>query len=263
MTEAGEQENQYTDGLVAALEWMWGEGFLSPGGADEVAALLQGVDLAGTEVLDVGCGLGGVDVLLATEHGAARVVGIDVEAPLIERARERAERAGLSGRIRFEQVVPGPFPFDAESFDVVFTKDAMIHIPDKLALYREVLRVLRPGGLFVGSDWLRGGEGAYSAAMRAWFDVVHLQFEMKNLAQTRSALEGAGFVEVELRDRNEWYRAQVRAELAAVSGENYARLAARVGEEAAAHRLESSTLKRDVVERGELRPTHLRARKPR
>jgi len=253
---------EYGDEFVAGLEWMWGEGFLSPGGPGEVAALLEGVDLAGRAVLDVGCGLGGVDVLLVREHGAARVTGVDVEAPLIERAARTAERAGVPDRVEFRLVQPGPFPFAAATFDVVFTKDALIHIEDKAALYREVLRVLRPGGLFAGSDWLRGGEGEYSAPMRDWLDVVGLHFEMKNLEQTRRMLEEAGFVDVRMRDRNAWYREEMQREIASVSGENQARLAARIGAEAAARRLRSSTLKQVVVERGELRPTHMRARRP-
>ena len=56
----------------------------------------------------------------------------------------------------FQLVEPGPLPFADQSFDAVFTKDAIVHIPDKPPFYREVLRVLRPGGLFVGSDWLCG-----------------------------------------------------------------------------------------------------------
>ena len=61
---------QYPDDFVAGIEWMWGEGFLSPGGPDEVRALLEGVDLAGCRVLDVGSGLGAVDTLQRTVRAA-------------------------------------------------------------------------------------------------------------------------------------------------------------------------------------------------
>ena len=121
---------QYPDDFVAGIEWMWGEGFLSPGGPDEVRALLEGVDLTGCRVLDVGSGLGGIDILLVTEHGARGVVGLEVEPQLLARAEQAVARAGLSERIRFQLVSPGPFPVADESFDVVFSKDSMIHIPD-------------------------------------------------------------------------------------------------------------------------------------
>ncbi len=260
MTNGGSHE--YTEQFVAGLEWIWGEGFLSPGGPEEVAAILDGLDLGGAEVLDIGCGLGGVDLLLVRAHRAARVTGIDVERPLVDRAKRTVAAAGLTGRIDLLLVAPGPFPFADASFDVVFSKDSIVHIPDKAALYGEVLRVLRPGGVFAASDWLAGSGTPYSAPMRVWLDIVGITFDMETPENTAAALEAAGFVEVELRDRNDWYRRAVREELALVSGESLDRLAKVVGREAAEHRLASSTAKLEVVDRGELRPVHMRGRKP-
>jgi phosphoethanolamine N-methyltransferase len=257
-----EQDHEYTEQFVAGIEWIWGEGFLSPGGPREVAAILEGIDLGGTEVLDIGCGLGAIDLLLVREHGAARVTGIDVEQPLIDRAKRAVAAAGLTGRIDVQLVEPGPLAFPDATFDVVFSKDSIIHISDKAALYAEVLRILRPGGLFVASDWLAGGGKPYSAPMRAWLDIVGISFDMETPENTAAALEAAGFVGVELRDRNDWYRRAVREELALVSGKNLERFAEIVGDQAARHRLASSTAKMKVVDRGELRPVHMRGRKP-
>jgi len=106
-----------------------------------------------------------------------------------------------------------PLPFADASFDLVFTKDSVIHIPDKHALYLDVFRVLRPGGLFAGSDWLRGGEGPHTPEMQNWLDVVGLTFEMKNAEQTRAVLEAAGFTDVRTRDRNKWYRREITREI--------------------------------------------------
>lgn len=254
--------SQYPDDFVAGIEWMWGEGFLSPGGPDEVRALLEGVDLAGCRVLDVGSGLGAIDILLVAEHGAREVLGLEVEAPLVARADEAVARAGLSDRIRFQLVSPGPFPVADESFDVVFSKDSMIHIADKPALYGDVLRVLKPGGLFVASDWLYGGGAAFSEAMTAWLKIVHLDFKMETPENSAAALSRAGFVDVSVRDRNRWYLGEVQREIDCVSGANLERAVAALGRETAEHRLRSSTIKKQVVEQGELRPCHLRGRKP-
>lgn len=257
-----DHHNEYTENFITALQWMWGDGYLSPGGPDEVAELLRGVHVAGKSVLDVGCGLGAIDVLLARSYGAASVVGIDIEQPLVDHARHRVEAAGLERSICFQCVEPGPLAFDDASFEVVFSKDSIIHIPDKAAFYAEVLRVLKPGGVFVGSDWLRGGSGSYSAEMREWLELVGLTFEMKNLDQTRAALEGAGFAMVQLGDRNEWYRDEVRNELATISGGKFDELVRRIGRETAEQRLNSSSAKQVVIERGELRPTHFIGYKP-
>jgi len=259
---AAAHHNEYSEDFITALQWMWGDGYLSPGGPLEVAEMLRGVQVSGKRVLDVGCGLGAIDVLLSKTYGAVSVVGIDIEQPLVDHARSRVEKAGLGGSVSVECVEPGPLPFDDASFDIVFSKDSIIHIPDKAAFYSEVLRVLTPGGTFVGSDWLRGGSGSYSGQMQVWLDLVHLSFEMKNLDQTRAALEQAGFVQVQLEDRNEWYRNEVRNELATISGDKLDELARRIGRDKADHRLQSSSAKQIVIERGELRPTHFVGHKP-
>ena len=262
MPGESEEHQEYTDEFVAGLECMWGDGFLSPGGAEEVAAILEPAEVEGLEILDVGCGLGAVDCLLVAEHGAARVVGIDIEAPLIERARAAVAGAGLADRVEIRLVEPGPLPFDPGSFDVVFSKDSIIHVPDKSALFAEVLRVLRPGGCFVASDWLRGGEGPVPSALRAWLDIVGLTFEMENLEQMGARLGRAGFTDVRLRDRNAWYREEIRREVEAIAGDGHAQLAARVGETEARRRVRSNAARQAAVEAGDLRPAHLYGRKP-
>lgn len=257
-----ERKSQYTENVNATLQWMWGDGYLSPGGAEEVAAMLQGVDTRGRHVLEIGSGLGAAAVALVETYGARSVLGVDVEAHLVEHSRERAVAAGLEERIRFQLVEPGPLPFDDGAFGMVFSKDAIVHIPDKAACYAEVLRTLAPGGVFVGSDWLRGGEETYTSDAREWLELVHLDFRMETLEQTRRALERSGFERVGLADRNEWYRGEVRKELATLSGDSYAKLVEVVGEEMAKHRLESSTLKQRVIDQGFLRPTHFVGYKP-
>ena len=98
---------QYAKDFTDALQFMWGEGFLSPGGPEEVAEMVAGIDLSGKRVLDIGSGLGGVDILLATTHGAAAVVGIDVESQLVESARALIAAKGLTERVTFQLVEPG------------------------------------------------------------------------------------------------------------------------------------------------------------
>ena len=252
----------YNENFSQALQWMWGDGYLAPGGPEEVAELLTEVSLSGLDVLDVGSGLGAIDVLLANEYGAKSVVGIDVEAHLIEHATARAQRQGCADRVSFKLVTPGPLPFADASFDAVFTKDAIVHIPDKRAFYQDVLRVLKPGGLFVGSDWLRGGEDTYDATAEEWLKVVHLDFQMKNIDESRAALDEAGFERLKLRDRNDWYRQEVIKELNTLSGDRLVELGKRIGEEQAAYRLESSQLKKKVIDQGFLRPTHFLGYKP-
>jgi phosphoethanolamine N-methyltransferase len=256
-----EHEQEYDAAFVELLESVWGEGFLSPGGPEEVARILDGLDLRGARVLDIGCGTGGAVFLVAERHGAGHVVGIDISRSLIEEGRSRGRKRGLDARVSFRHVDPGPLPFGEGEFDVVFSKDSLIHIPDKLAISREILRVLKPDGVFAASDWLRG-DGPITPQLQYYIDVEGLGFGMGSAQDYRTALVAAGFCDVRLTDRNAWYRGIAHEEHAALSGPLYARLVERVGEEFTRHEIEVWRALTVVLDSGELRPTHLRARKP-
>ena len=131
----GHPEPEYDDLSIRFLEALWGDGFLSPGGPDEVKRIVEGIDFAGKQVLDIGCGSGGVTAFLAKEFSLAHITGFDVEGPVIAAARQRVARDGLSDRINFVQGAPGPLPFDDQSFDIAFSKDALIHVGDKETLF--------------------------------------------------------------------------------------------------------------------------------
>lgn len=252
---------EYDLGMQTLLQLLWGEGFLSPGGAAEVACLLEGSDIADCSVLDIGCGLGAADELLVTRHGARSVLGVDVDPGLLATMAQRIERAGLAGRVTQLHVTTGPLPLADGSFDVVFSKDAIVQIPDKASVFSDAYRVLRPGGRLIASDWLRGGSGPYSAVMLEFFRLEGIAYNMANMVETTAALARAGFIEIELRDRNDWYRDLARRELAALEGELRPLVIERIGRERAEHFVNNWQQLMLVLERGELRPTHLKARK--
>ena len=259
---SGDHELEYGDTMVAMLEAVWGEGFLSPGGSAEVAEVLSGLDISGLEVLDVGCGIGGVDLLLVQEHGAAKVLGIDIEQPILDRCVARAAAKDLSDRISYQKVEPGPFPLADAGFDVVFSKDAMIHIPDKAALFSEAFRVLRPGGLLAISDWMRMDDQPPTPEMERYIELEGLSFGMASPAQYGRAVEAAGFQDIELRDRNAWYQKTAHEELDSMQGPLHERLGELLGEADRDHYIEVWRAMCVVLEKGELRPGHVRARKP-
>jgi phosphoethanolamine N-methyltransferase len=256
------EPGEYDEGMLALLQIMWGDGFLSPGGSEELGRVLEGVGLQGCHVLDIGCGLGAIDELLVTQYEAASVVGIDIDPSLVASMRNRMERAALSDRIQGVAVIPGPLPFSEATFDVVFSKDSLVQIPDKAAIFAEVLRVLRPGGTFIASDWLRGGTGEYSPQMMEFFRLEGIAYNMATLDESAAALRSAGFVGVEIRDRHAWYQALARRELAAMQGNLRSLIVERIGPSRTAHFLENWTQLVVVLDRGELRPGHLKATKP-
>lgn len=256
-------DDHYPARMIAMLEAIWGEGFLSPGGRDEVARVIGENDITGASVLDIGCGAGGIDVALVSAHGAGFVTGIDVEDPVLTHARALVARAGLTPRIGLVKVVPGPLPFPPGTFDVVFSKDSIVHIPDKLALMAEVFRVLKPGGRFLASDWLIGHDGAPSPLMADYIASEGLDFGMASPGRYRDAMAAAGFTEVEVISRNAWYRQTARAELDRLRGPVGAAAARVVGQDFVNQNIGIWERMIPVLDLGEHCPTHLRAVKPR
>lgn len=257
-----DQEIEYTDEFVSFLEVIWGEGYLSPGGPGEVERILEGIDLTGLKVLDIGCGTGGIALSLAADYGAAKVIGVDVEDPVLAIARRRAEARGLTGRVEFVKVEPGPLPFGENEFDVVFSKDSMIHIPDKEALFADVMRILKPGGRFAASDWLSSHDGEPSEIMKNYLVTEGLDFGMGSPERYREALEAAGFEEVRLVNRNRWYAEVAKQELAEMEGPLYEKGVAAAGKEETEHNIAVWRAMVPALEIGELCPHHLHARKP-
>ena len=257
-----EEFQEYDENLMAVLEAIWGEGFMSPGGVDEVDRYLHGLSLEGCKVLDIGCGLGGVDVHLVKQHGAQKVTGIDIDAALIERCVALARKYRIESQIDFICVEPGPLSFEDASFDIVTSKDSIIHIEDKYALAADVYRVLTEDGWFVASDWLAGYEGEPSPEMQAYLVAEGLDFGLASAKTYSEALQQAGFVDIEVVDRNEWYREQARIERDQLGGALYDGLASTVGREFLEHEIEVWDKMIVAIDQGQLRPTHLRGRKP-
>lgn len=259
-----EPEIHYPDHFVDRLEILWGEGFLSPGGPSEVRAIAAGIDLTDKTVLDIGCGTGGVDFILAGELGAAHVVAIDIESALLERARARlaSSHHSLAERVEFQLVSPGPLNWPTATFDVVLSKDAMIHIPDKAAMFADVFRVLKPGGAFAASDWLGGENTSTSPEWARFSALTHLDFTMATASEVEAILRNVGFAGVSSVDRNWWYSELTKQEVRDLEGPLRGRLLETVGEEVYLHWLEVRRAIRDSANVGALRPTHLRGFKP-
>ncbi|MGB5898427.1 MAG: methyltransferase domain-containing protein [Geitlerinemataceae cyanobacterium] len=104
---------------------------------------------SGTTVLDVGCGIGGSSRILARDYGFA-VTGITISPQQVKRATELTP-PDLDVKFQVDDAMSLSFP-DA-SFDVVWSIEAGPHMPDKAIFARELMRVLKPGGILVVADW--------------------------------------------------------------------------------------------------------------
>ncbi len=120
-------------------------------------ARAAGLD-ASRHVLDVGSGVGGPSRCIAREFGC-RVTGIDLTDEYCRVATMLAERTGLSTLVSYRQGDALNLPFSDATFDVVWTQHVAMNIPDKTMLYREMCRVLKPGGSLAIYDILSGPAG--------------------------------------------------------------------------------------------------------
>jgi SAM-dependent methyltransferase len=250
----------YTNDFIERVHLVWGEGFLSPGGPEETLRIAGGLDLKDRRILDIGCGTGGPAVTLA--RAGALVTAIDIEPLVLDRARALAVANGVADRLTFVIVEPGPLPFPDESFDIVFSKDALIHIPDKRALYGEIFRVLKPGGRFAASDWLKGARADDDPAFAEYLSIITLSFAMQNAASAVHAIDAAGFADVSAEDRSAWYAPIAAADVAQIEGPLRERLIALSSPEIYAHWVAIRRLMAKVSATGSLAPTHLRATRP-
>ncbi len=126
------------------------------------AATLELARAAGLDatqhVLDVGSGVGGTSRCLAKEFGC-RVTGIDLTDEYCRAAAMLSAKTGLSHLVDYRQGDATKLPFDDQAFDVVWTEHVAMNIPDKTRLYKEMHRVLKPGGTLAIYDVLAGPSG--------------------------------------------------------------------------------------------------------
>lgn len=253
-------ENEYHDNMITLLQLVWGEGYMAPGGPGNVARMLRGIARPGDHILDIGCGIGGPALEMARSFGA-RVTGIDLEQPLVERATRAAAKLGLSEQVSFRQVQVGPLDFPDGEFDLVVSAGALTQTSDKAAVFRECFRVLRPDGHISLYDWTKS-EADISADMRYWFKMEGLTYSLETLDAYAGHLADAGFVDIEVEDASDWYRQQVNREYQLMKGELYPRMVDLLGQQSADHFVENWRAMVVVCESGEMRQGYCRARRP-
>jgi len=255
-------EGEYGQKQIKTLELIWGEGFLSPGGAKEVDLVLNKKLIKGLKVLDIGCGCGGAAFHLINNHEASHVTGVDVEKEVIDRANELKLKLNDQSKVTFEVIDPGPLKFEDNTFNVVFSKDTFLHIKDKERLALDLYRILKPGGFLCVSDWMRIDDNPPSKNMEEYIELEGLSMEMCSLQRYSSALDEAGFINIQINDRNLWYLELAKKELSDLKTVYREKLNQILGVEDAELTIKTWSKMVEVLEQGEHRPGHFYAEKP-
>jgi ubiquinone/menaquinone biosynthesis C-methylase UbiE len=106
-------------------------------------------------VLDVGTGTAQIPIEFCRRSVNVELVAIDLAVEMLQVAGRNIRDAGLCGRIRLERVDAKDLPFSDSDFDWVISNSIVHHIPEPHDCFREMQRVLRPGGLLFVRDLLR------------------------------------------------------------------------------------------------------------
>src|SRR5436305_6793539 len=153
----------------------------------------------GETIVDLGCG-GGLDVLLAAAKvgPAGRAIGIDMTPEMIQRARRNAERQGTVN-VEFHLSTIDKLPLAEASVDCVISNCVINLAPDKRAVFREIFRVLKPGGRVAVSDIAlkKSLPNDLAASVAAYVGCIAGAI---TLEEYRRGLEEAGFAAVEVLD---------------------------------------------------------------
>ena len=148
----------YYDLVTDFYEYGWGKSFhfapRTPGETFKASLVRHEHRLAdalelkeGMTVADLGCGIGG-SMLEIAHHSSAKIVGVNNNSYQLNRARRYAEQVGLSHLVEFMECDFLNVDAPDESFDAIYAIEATCCAPDKMSIYGEILRLLKPGARF-------------------------------------------------------------------------------------------------------------------
>jgi ubiquinone/menaquinone biosynthesis C-methylase UbiE len=166
-------------------------------GLEATVELADGLRISGDDhLLDVGSGIGGPARYLAQRFGC-RVTGVDITPVFCAVARELTQRLGLAGRVEFVRSDALAMPFDDARFDGAYSMNVSMNISDRAGLYREIGRVLKPGGWLALSE-IAKGEGPDIDYPTPWAESARASF-LATPDATRECLVEVGFDIVHVR----------------------------------------------------------------
>ncbi|HEU4636372.1 MAG TPA: arsenite methyltransferase [Edaphobacter sp.] len=165
----------------------------------------------GEIVVDLGSG-GGLDVFLAAKKVGpeGRAIGIDMTAAMIDRARANAVAGGYTN-VEFYQATIDAIPLPDASVDCVISNCVLNLAPDKPAVFREIARILKPGGRLAVSDIALKGElpAAIAQSMAAYVGCIGGAIRIDDYYE---GLRAAGFEHIEIVDSGSDLNAYAKVE---------------------------------------------------
>lgn len=210
-------EKQYSKNGILRYERIFGEDFVSTGGLETTVKYCERLNLnENMKILDVGSGIGGSPFYMNKISGC-EVVGIDLSVNMIEIGLEKLEKYNMQEKIRFEVADCTKRTFPDNSFDVIYSRDTILHISDKPALFRNFYKWLKPGGQILITDYCAAEKSTWNNEFSAY--VASRGYDLHTPANYGKMLEGAGFKNVDAVDETVYWRDILVRERAKMEGE--------------------------------------------
>ncbi|WP_027370921.1 methyltransferase domain-containing protein [Desulfovermiculus halophilus] len=192
-------DKQYSTTGIYRYEWIFGPGFLGYGEPQVTRQIIEEMNWQpGIRVLDVGSGLGGPAFLMATEY-KARVTGVDLTQQIVDIANQRLQAKDIPD-VSFLQGDIHQMDWGEGAFDVIWSRETLLHVPDKDALFQKFYRWLAPGGKVMITDYARKpGQGCdqfESYIQESGYPLLQLERYGDHIRQ-------AGFEQVQIQDKTD------------------------------------------------------------
>jgi phosphoethanolamine N-methyltransferase len=208
--------SQYNPNGIKRYEWLFGTTFLSTGGKDTTEMILAHIHLQpGSQILDVGSGIGGHAFLLA-EKFKSFVHGIDLSRNMMAVAEEHlSRRPHLRNQVRFEFAdITKEQPGIPDNFyDLIYSRDCFMHIEDKFALFRRLFMKLKPGGRIIFTDYVSGDHDHDHLDQEYVEYLKQRQYFPATIPRYNKILSNSGFVDIQCANWILIFKAALEAEL--------------------------------------------------
>lgn len=204
-----EEANRYSRQSILRSEFMYGEGFQSPGGIEAVEAFCSKLHMhEGMNILDIGSGLGGAAFYFA-ERYHAKVLGLDCSQEMVDISAERKERKTLAN-VFFQQGDIRTALLPQNTFDLAWTRDCILYIAEKPLVWKNVYSSLISGGHLFITDFCKGNGGLSESFITY---LGHCGYHLQDLDSYGQALETAGFHHIRIEDHTTAFIDSLREEL--------------------------------------------------
>jgi phosphoethanolamine N-methyltransferase len=193
-------KEQYSLNGIFKYEWIFGDGFLGYGEPDTTKNLIEQMSWKpGTRVLDVGSGLGGPAFLMSSKYKAV-VTGVDLTKETVQIAKDRQKASGFKN-VEFFQGDIHQMEWEEGAFDIIWSRETLLHVPNKDELFQKFHSWLAPGGALMITDYSkskgRGSDKFENYVKESGYPLIESTTYADHIKQ-------AGFKDVNVKDQSDF-----------------------------------------------------------